>query len=346
VRWYAAELAHRGGERTSLVPPPASRDIRAVKLASLATSALALALIACGDPIAGAPSAASSVGAKTSAPPAPPPSESAFDAEEPADCGGLECRTFDTPEAAFAAVLDDKPLILAIGETHAQKGSEAIASVTARFTSALLPELEHQASALLLELWVADGSCGKAKEKAVEKQQKEVVKTQASGNQNEFVALGEKSKSLGVIPFILRPTCAEYDKIQRAGDDAVLEMLTAITTNMEKRATKLFDENRKKSPEKMIVTYGGAMHTDLVPAAGREQWSFAKSLDELSGHKYVELDLVVPEFVGTSDTWKSMPWYAAWTKAGACSGPAKARKKTILYATSPRAYALIFPCTP
>jgi len=114
---------------------------------------------------------------------------------------------------------------------------------------------------------------------------------------------------------------------------------------MQAKATKLFDENKKKSPEKIIVTYGGAMHNDLAPKEGREQWSFAKSLDDLSNHKYVELDLVVPEYVGTTKAWQDMPWYKAFQKSASCEGAQKARKKTIVYTTSPRAYALIFPCS-
>lgn len=258
-------------------------------------------------------------------------------------CGGLPCREFDTPAEAFAAVLADKPLVLAIGETHAQKGTDGVASTTSRFTDAFLPQLKDKASALVLELWVADGKCGKAKEQHVAEQQKEVTKNQQDSNQNEFVTLGEKSKSLGVIPFILRPTCDEYDKIQKAGDDAVFEMLSMITRNMKDRAAKLFDENKKKSPDKMIVTYGGAMHNDVAPREGREQWSYAKDLAGLAGGRYVELDLIVPEYVKDTDAWKSQPWYAAQKARGRCDKP-------VLFTTTPKkegapsAYALVFAC--
>ena len=242
------------------------------------------------------------------------------------------------------AVLEDKPLVLAIGETHAQKGKPGIASTTARFTSDFLPKLKDKASAMVLELWVADGKCGKAKEKQVAEQQKEVTKNQAESNQNEFSTLGEKSKAAGVIPFILRPSCDEYDKIQKAGDDAVLEMLSMITRNMKDRATRLFEENKKRSPDKMILTYGGAMHNDVAPREGREQWSYAKDLSTLASGRYVELDLIVPEFVQDTESWKALPWYAAFKARGRCD-------KTVLFTTSkggpgqPSAYALIFPCS-
>lgn len=315
--------------------------------------ALSLGLGACnsaappGDPSTSArtPVAERSASATSSAAAADAPSAAPSESAASTDpCGGLPCREFDSPREAFRAVLTEAPLVLAIGETHAQRGTEGVPSTTARFTEELLPELEHKANALVLELWVADGKCGKEKEKHVAEQQKEVTKNQADTNQNEFVTLGEKSKAAGIVPFILRPTCDEYDKIQKAGDDAVFEMLSMITRNMKDRATKLFQANERKPPQQMIVTYGGAMHNDVAPREGREQWSYARDLSTLAGGRYVELDLIVPEYVKDTDAWKSQPWYAAERARGRCD-------KTVLFTTTPKkngapsAYALVFPCT-
>ena len=280
-------------------------------------------------------------------PPAQPPPAFPTDSNEAATdpCGGLTCRQFDSPEEAFAAITDEQPRILAIGETHAQKGMENIPSVTARFTTSMLPSLKDKASALVLELWVNDGTCGKAKEKAVEQQQKTVVKDQAKTDQNEFVTLGKRAKGLGIVPSIVHPTCDELDKIQKAGDDGVFEMLTMLTSHMRDEATAAYKATAKTNPNEMVLTYGGAMHNDLAPKKGREQWSFAKDLDELSGHKYIQLDLVVPEFVGQNESWKAMPWYNAFLKGAACDDANRGRTKTIVYTTSPRAYTLVFPCS-
>ncbi|NUP13690.1 MAG: hypothetical protein HOW73_47245 [Polyangiaceae bacterium] len=254
-------------------------------------------------------------------------------------CGKLTCEIFESPQAAFSHIVEtDKPLVLALGESHAQKGSESVRSTTSRFTDDLLPKLEGKASSLVLELWVADGKCGKAKEQEVAQKQKVVTENQAASNQNEFVTLGEKSKSLKIVPFILRPTCEEYDVIRKAGDNAVLEMLSMITRNMRDKAKSLFDETAKKAPGKMVVTYGGALHNDRVPREGREQWSFAKDLDTLSGGRYVELDLVVPEFIKDNESWKSLPWFDSYDKARFATA-------TVVITTGPRSYALIFPST-
>src|SRR5262245_36176227 len=74
-------------------------------------------------PIATAPPAASSAAAAPSA------------AAPSGECAALGCRLFDTPADAFRAVLETKPLVIAIGEAHAQKGTEGIASSAKRFTS-------------------------------------------------------------------------------------------------------------------------------------------------------------------------------------------------------------------
>jgi len=318
------------------------------------TTALFLSLAACGgsddlpttasaEPRAAAsiaPAATSASAAEvattTASAPAPAVSVGPVGADGKFACGPLQCQRFKTGAEAFSAILErDRPLILSIGETHAQKGSENVQSTTSRFTQDLLPKLEGRASSLILELWVRDGSCGKKEEK-VEKEQKQITKTQADSNPNEFQVLGEKSKALGIVPFILRPTCAEYDQIIKAGDDAVMEMLGMITRNMRDKADKLFAETDKKAKGKMVVTYGGAMHNDMAPQPGREAWSFAKDLDKTAGGHYVELDLIVPEFIKDTESWKGLPWYAAYDRSSMGDS-------AILVEMAPRSYALVFP---
>lgn len=320
--------------------------------ASLRTSlALSMVLSACADagtpapsalPAASADGVASSRAPASASPGAPPAAASSAAVtavpDGPFACGALTCRSFASPQKALAWVIEqDKPRVLAFGESHAQKGSEKVRSTTSHFTGELLPLLEGKASALVLELWVADGKCGKEKEKKVAEAQKPVTSGQAESNQNEFVTLGEKSKSLGIVPFILRPSCEEYDRIQAAGDNAVLEMLTMITRNMKSKVEKLFAEAEKKKPGAMMVlTYGGAMHNDRAPKAGREEWSFAADLDKLAPGRYVELDLVVPEFIKATDAWKGLPWYDAYDAA-------RFADKTVLIEVGPHAYTLVFP---
>jgi hypothetical protein len=313
---------------------------------------LAWMVVACSAPGAGAPTERVSAAATTSA--AAPTSASASGSVaapsakaatpkpgEPFACGELECRTFATPTEALTFVLEkEKPLVLGLGESHAQKGDPKVPSTTARFTKDFLPVLAPQTSSLVLELWVADGSCGKATEKKVAEQQKAVTKNQAEENPNEFLALGNKSKELGVVPFILRPSCKEVETIKAAGDDAPLKMLDMITAGMTEQVKKRFAETKGKQPGKMVLTYGGAMHNDVAPRKGREAWSFAGELTKLSEGRYVELDLIVPEFIKPdSPSWQGQPWFAAYDREafGATN---------VLVQTGQRAYTLVFARTP
>lgn len=308
-----------------------------------------LVSIGCGDePTAGTvkPEPSASARASSSAPVPPASSAPKAASDPPVDCGGLECTAYDTVGNAFASVLEDKPLILAIGETHAQKAGSAVPSVTKRFTEELLPALKERASGLVVEIPYPDAKCSQAKVDKVATEQKEIIKTQSDDNQSEFKKLVVKSKDLGIAADGLKLSCADLDRLDKAGEDKPIEWLLTITRNMTSTAKTFFDENKKKSPEKMILTYGGAIHNDSVPTPGRESWSFAKDLDALSKNRYIELDLVVPEFVSDAKNWQSMPWYEAIKKGAMCTGDGAKRKKTIVYKTSAHAYALVFPCTP
>jgi len=252
-------------------------------------------------------------------------------------CGALDCQLFPTPEAAFEAVIaSEQPRMLAIGETHKQKGAPDVPSSTRRFTQVLLPRLKGRTSDLVVELWVADPKCKQEKVAKVEKQQRAVSKQQAQGNQNEFLALGHASKDLGITPHVLRPSCKEYDELIAAGPDAILKMLSMIARLTEEKAKALIA--RPGADSNMVVAYGGAMHNDLSPKSGREDWSFGPQMREHTGGKYVALDLIVPEFIGDNDSWRALPWYDHYD-------PAAHPGQTTLYKPASGSYVLIFPKT-
>lgn len=296
---------------------------------------LALALGACGQkraPQDGAPvaSASATTAAATGSAVAP-------EGKTDPVCGALPCELFDTPDAAFARVLEDKPAVLAIGETHAPADAPKVASTTRRFTEAFLPKLEGRASDLVLELWVANARCNTAQQKReikqVASQQREVTQGQAQSNQTEFLALYNTARQKKMRAHLLVPDCNEYARILDAGVgdvDAMLSMIARLT------GTKI--EELLGGEHAMIVAYGGAMHNDLSPRKGREAWSFGPRVSDKVGGQYVELDLIVPEFVGETDAWKSQPWYPHW-KRGAQGA------KTVLYTVRPGSYAMVFPPT-
>lgn len=249
----------------------------------------------------------------------------------------MGCRLFAQPAEALAAVLESQPLVLGIGEAHALKGTEGIESTTSRFTRQLLPALAPKSSDIVIELMEPDPKCLKTTEK-VREEQKQVTKDQSSSNQNEFVALGTRAKELGLQPHILYPNCEQYDRIVQAGQDSVLVMLETIALLTEQKAKAILARNHKAKQDRLVLLYGGAVHNDIAPRPGRETWSYAKSLSEFTKGKYVELDLIVREYIKDTPVWQQLPWYPHFDKRAHAN-------QVVLFNPTPGSYVMIFPAS-
>ncbi len=302
-----------------------------------------LFLAACkGDKAAApTPEPSAALALPSTAPSASATTTAAAPSAEDNSCGELGCRLFATPEDAFAAILAEKPMVIGIGESHAPKGAEGITSSTKRFTEMFLPMLvdpkrDRIASDIVLEIWVAEGECGKKKEAAVAEKQKPVTQNQAKTNQNEYVALGDAAHAKGIKPHILRAPCADYDKILKAKDDAVIVMLEMIARLMNEKVTALLAQQAKAGTDKIVLTYGGAIHNDITAREGREKWTFGPDFARQTKGRYIELDLVVPEYIKDNESWNALPWVRHFNKDAHPS-------KTTLFQTAPNSYVLIFP---
>ena len=245
------------------------------------------------------------------------------------------CIRFLSNEDAFRYILAHDPAILAIGEAHAQKGTEAIASATKRFTDSMVSLLENRASDLLVEAWAGDPKCQK-EVKAVASAQRPVQQAQAQQNPNEYVTLGTRAKALGVQPHLLRPSCDDYAGLADAGADVVSQSLGLIKRLTQSDVTTLYRRNEAAKNGKLVVTYGGAMHNDLAPSEALRQYSFGPELSATSAGRYVEVDLIVPEYVKATEIWQKLPWYAAFQ---ADTGP---KDKPTLYRLADRSFVLVF----
>lgn len=248
------------------------------------------------------------------------------------DCGELACKAFASASDAFAFVLAERPRVLAIGEAHAQAGGPSSRSTARRFAEDLLPQLAAQATDLVLELWVADGRCGKV-EKRVAERQHTITAPQAASNQGEFVELGRRAQALGIRPQALVPTCEQYDSIAAAGTEDIETMLRMIKAVTQRDIEGLLAQ---RAPERMLVAYGGALHNDLEPRAGFEDFSFGPELSRATSDRYVELDLIVPEQIKSNQAWRSLRWYPHYSAENAGT-------EAYLYSWAPHAYALVFP---
>jgi hypothetical protein len=298
----------------------------------------ALCAAACSTQPVAEPAAATAAPTAEAPAPSTPPAASTAIATAPAGepCGELGCRLFDSPEQAFAAVLAKQPRVLGIGEAHAQKGTEEVTSATDRFTHALLPLLRDRAGDLVVELMMG-AECGGA-EKQVASAQKPVVEPQAAGNKNEFIALGNEAKKLGIQPHPLKPSCDQLKAAADAGADTVPRMLALIADLSVDLVGKILARNQRDGRERLVVVYGGALHNDATPPADRADWSYAPRVQSLAPGGYVELDLIVPEYIKDSPAWTALPWYGHYH-------PAEQGKRVVLFEPAPGSYVLIFPQT-
>ncbi|MET0791800.1 MAG: hypothetical protein ABW061_09790 [Polyangiaceae bacterium] len=246
----------------------------------------------------------------------------------------MNCLAFATPRAAFEYVLQSEPRVLAVGEAHAQEGATGIASSTRRFAEQLLPVLSGRSKHIVIELLVAN--CKQQTVTGVAKAQAPVTEHQAHSNQSEFLALGKYAQRLGIEPRALTPTCAEYDSVLATGEDSVASLLTLVAEQTRKSVEALLAQPESES--QIVLTYGGALHNDLHPRPGQESWSFGPQLLAATRGRYIELDLIVPEFVKDSEAWRNLPWFPAFDREHLVD-------VALLYQPSPGSFTLIFPKT-
>jgi hypothetical protein len=295
---------------------------------ALIVLAVALSGLSCGKP------AGTSVG----------PSVAASGSETPAavpslhgtPCGALDCRQYAAPVDAFLDAVGPDPLVVGVGEAHAPKGA-SVPSSAKRFADALLPALAGRASDLLVELMMPPAGCVEAAAQ-VRQEQKAVTSRESEKNQDDYVAMGEKARSMGVVPDMLRPTCADMDAVRDAGDSAIAASLDLIARLTRSQATRLVDRDARSDADrgKMVLVYGGMLHNDLAPPPEAAEWSYAPAIDTHVRGRFVAVDLVVPEFIGDDDTWRSLPWWQHYDKA-------KMGAKATLFRTGERSYVVVFP---
>lgn len=160
---------------------------------------------------------------------------------------------YATAKDAFAAALASQPRVVAVGEAHAQKGTEHIATATQRFTKELLPMLAPTKSDLVLELMMPDNKCAQDTAKVEKNVEKPVTDQQRTSNKTEFQTMAEAAKAMGVRPHVLLPSCAQMKQVADAGDEGVLKMLSLIAFLSDDMSKRILARNDKTSVDKGVV---------------------------------------------------------------------------------------------
>jgi hypothetical protein len=225
---------------------------------------------------------------------------------------------------------------MGIGESHAQAGSESVPSATRRFAEQLLPALCGRTKSIILEIWLPRNDCGDKRVEQVEKAQRPVTATQAKSNKDEYVTLGHVAKRLGIEPSALVPTCEEYQSILDAGPDNIERMLSLIGARSGQRLVEELHRYPDREAGPVVIAYGGALHNDAEPTPEHAEYSFGPKLLEETHGKFIELDLVVREFVRDTAVWQGQPWYQAFKNNRNAS-------QTLLYHWGEHSFALVFP---
>jgi hypothetical protein len=213
-----------------------------------------------------------------------------------------------------------------------------VASAAKRFTDDLLPLLAGRASDLLVELMIPPRGCVDAVA-VVRNKQAPVAQRQAETNQSDYVTMGDRGRALGIVPDALRPTCADMDAI-RAAPSAIDASLESIATMIRIQAQRLVERDERSDADrgKLVVIYSGALHNDLAPPPTTARWSYAPELDAYCHGRFIAIDLVVPEFIGEDDTWRSLSWWPHYDRS-------RMGGKTTLLRTGDRSFVLVFPET-
>ena len=149
--------------------------------------------------------------------------------------------------------------------------------------------------------------------------------------------MGERARKLGIVPDMLRPSCADMDAIRDAGDDAIDLSLRTIARVTGAQARHLIDRDEGSDADrgKIVLVYGGALHNDLEPRAETTSYSYAPDLDRYTHGRFVAVDLVVPEFIGDDESWRILPWWPSYDRH-------RLGGKVTLFRTGDRSFVLVF----
>lgn len=217
---------------------------------------------------------------------------------------------FPTAAEAVQSLLGDAPRVISFGEYHQTKATSKIPSALKRFSYEILPSLQEAgATDLVVETWITTGECGEVEKKAVTHVEHTTERPKTT--ENEVVTLLRRAKASDILPRILEVACKDYQAIFQA-DQMDYEKLLRITRDqLEAQIRKALE--RKQS--RLVLTYGGALHNDLYPTDELAPYAFGQAISQAVDGKYLEIDLVVPEYVENDKLVNGQTWYQQYQQA-------------------------------
>jgi hypothetical protein len=212
--------------------------------------------------------------------------------------------------AALRAILPQDARVLGFGELHARTDRAQVESALAHFTREALPFLGDRLSDLVVETWIVDKTCGATAEAATAKVTSTMRRPAAT--RSEIAALADAARARGIQPHAMHVGCDDYAKIAPPGKEVDAEAMLTLTTRELGRIATEAVQHRDGEPghRPWIAIYGGALHNDLSPAKGVEEWSYAAKVDAATRGHFVEIDVIVPELAELDAASQQQPWFA------------------------------------
>jgi hypothetical protein len=216
-------------------------------------------------------------------------------------------RAYPDLGAALVAIIPADARVVGFGELHARTDRAPVTSSLASFTRAL-PAIADQLSDLVIETWLVDPSCGKPAVQATAKV--EATMKRPEETKSEIAQLADAARAAHIQPHAMTLTCADYTAVTPAhGEVDPVAILTLTTRELTRIATSAV-VHRDKAPDHRpwIAVYGGALHNDRFPDKAVAEWSYAAELDRVTGGRFVEIDVIVPELAEADPLMQRQPW--------------------------------------
>jgi hypothetical protein len=227
------------------------------------------------------------------------------DAAKPA----VKADSYPDLASALKAIVPPDARVVGFGELHSRTDRAQVKSSLSRFTTDGLPAFADKLSDLIVETWIVDPKCGQSAKTATAKVEITVRRPQET--KSEIAVLAETARAAKIQPHAMKLTCDDYEKVAPAGKDVLPDVMLGLITKELGRIAEEAIKHRDKEPghRPLIALYGGSLHNDRFPAEGVQDWSYAARVDQLTGNKFVEVDLIVPELAEADPGAQSQPWF-------------------------------------
>lgn len=244
---------------------------------------------------------------------------------------------FPTAVAAFAKVLQIPARVIAVGEYHQTVATAAIRSSLSRFADEMLPVLARSATDLVVETWVASGTCGAQASKV----EHDVATTteRPPETENEIVTLLRHAKATGMEPHILTLSCKDYRRVtDRHGETDFAKMLKLTRARLQAEVLRWLNAApvRPERDRRTVAIYGGALHNDLYPTTADRPYAFGPDLFASANGEYLEVDLLVPEYISEDRRLADAPWFRLFEQSSGA-------RDALLIRRRERSFVIIFP---